>query len=38
MSKIIDTDMSYVRVVRTALLTLYPVRCKILHQRTASLS
>jgi hypothetical protein len=25
-------DMSYARVVRTASLTSYPVRCKILHQ------
>jgi hypothetical protein len=33
-----DMDMSYARVVRTASLTSYPVRCKILHQRTASLS
>jgi hypothetical protein len=33
----IDTDMSYARTVRTASLTSYPVRCKILHQRTASL-
>jgi hypothetical protein len=30
-------DMSYARVVRTASLTSYPVRCKILHQRTVSL-
>jgi hypothetical protein len=35
---IIDKDTSYARVVRTASLTSYPVRCKILHQRTASLS
>jgi hypothetical protein len=33
----IDMDMSYAREVRTASLTSYPVRCKILHQRTASL-
>jgi hypothetical protein len=32
----IDMDMSYTRMVRTASLTSYPVRCKILHQRTAS--
>jgi hypothetical protein len=31
----IDMDMSYARMVRSASLT---VRCKILHQRTASLS
>jgi hypothetical protein len=35
---IVDMDMSYARMVRTASLTSYPVRCKILHQRTASLS
>jgi hypothetical protein len=34
----VDMDMSYARVVHTASLTSYPVRCKILHQRTASLS
>jgi hypothetical protein len=34
----IDMDMSYARMVRTASLTSYPVRCKILHQRTVSLS
>jgi hypothetical protein len=34
----IDMDMSYARMVRTASLTSYPVRCKILHQRTPSLS
>jgi hypothetical protein len=33
-----DMDMSYARMVRTASLTSYPVRCKILHQRTPSLS
>jgi hypothetical protein len=33
-----DMDMSYARMVRTASLTSYPVRCKIFHQRTASLS
>jgi hypothetical protein len=33
-----DMDMSYARMVRTASLTSFPVRCKILHQRTASLS
>jgi hypothetical protein len=33
-----DMDMSYARVVRTASLTSYPVRCKILHQCTPSLS
>jgi hypothetical protein len=33
-----DMNMSYARGVRTASLTSYPVRCKILHQRTASLS
>jgi hypothetical protein len=31
-----DMDMSYARRVRTASLTSYPVRCKILHQRTHS--
>jgi hypothetical protein len=31
-----DMDMSYARMVRTASLTSYPVRCKILHQRTQS--
>jgi hypothetical protein len=36
--KFFDMDMSYARRVRTASLTSYPVRCKILHQRTASLS
>jgi hypothetical protein len=35
---VFDMDMSYARMVRTASLTSYPVRCKILHQRTASLS
>jgi hypothetical protein len=29
-------DMSYARMVRTASLTSYPVRCKILYQRTTS--
>jgi hypothetical protein len=29
-------DMSYARMVRTVSLTSYPVRCKILHQRTHS--
>jgi hypothetical protein len=33
-----DMDMSYARMLRTASLTSYPVRCKILHQRTPSLS
>jgi hypothetical protein len=33
-----DMDMSYARMVRAASLTSYPVRCKILHQCTASLS
>jgi hypothetical protein len=33
-----DMDMSYARRVRTASLTSYPVRYKILHQRTPSLS
>jgi hypothetical protein len=36
--RIIDMDTSYARVVRTASLTSYSVRYKILHQRTASLS
>jgi hypothetical protein len=34
---IFDMDMFYARI-RTASLTSYPVRCKILHQRTAPLS
>jgi hypothetical protein len=34
----VDMDMSNGKVVHTASLTSYPVRCKILHQRTASLS
>jgi hypothetical protein len=33
----IEMDMSYARMVRTASLTSYSVRCKILHQRTHSL-
>jgi hypothetical protein len=33
-----DMDMSNAKMARTASLTSYPVRCKILHQRTASLS
>jgi hypothetical protein len=32
----IDMDMSYARRVRTASLTSYPVRCKVLHQRIVS--
>jgi hypothetical protein len=34
--KYFDMDMSYARMVRTASLTSYPVRCTILHQRTHS--
>jgi Fe-S-cluster containining protein len=33
---VFDMDMSYARMVRTASLTSYPVRCKILHQRPHS--
>jgi hypothetical protein len=33
---IFDMDISYARMVRTASLTSYTVRCKILHQRTHS--